>query len=487
MNSSDSHSAAGNEAIQQNRERRAGPLAGIKIIEIGSIGPGPFAAMMLADLGANVLRIERPTRGDPTQPNPVLGRGRAGVLRLDLKSQDGHAALMQLMRGADALIEGFRPGVMERLGLGPDTCLEQSPKLIYGRITGWGRHGTLADYAGHDINYIALTGALHAFGTAESGPIPPLNLVGDFGGGGMLLALGVVSALLECRVSGRGQVVDAAMIDGTALLMALIYGYRAMGRWNAPRAGNMFDGSAYYYRCYLCADHRWIAVGAIEPQFRRLFLESIGLGADYEKIIQARDDDPVVHERIAAIIRQHDRAHWQQVFEGTDACVTPVLSIDEAPTHPHSLQWGTFCHVNGNRPPHPRAALQPNTFEQAGTRASAFRYTATGMGTGVGAASKAGGLKRRLARLLGSIERIQRAVQRDHVGMARVGAECRPATMKLISLLSAPRPSPRLPEPFASSRHRSRSSSRAWPAAVAKTQPATLHRQGRSQPRSRCP
>lgn len=381
MDSSHSHSAAGDQAIPQDRERRAGPLAGIKIIEIGSIGPGPFAAMVLADLGANVLRIERTTRGNPTQPNPVLSRGRAGVLELDLKSQEGHKALMQLLQGADALIEGFRPGVMERFGLGPDACLEQNPKLVYGRITGWGRDGALANSAGHDINYIALTGALHAFGSAESGPIPPLNLVGDFGGGGMLLALGIVSALLECRVSGRGQVVDAAMIDGTALLMAMIYGYRAMGRWNAPRARNMFDGSAYYYRCYLCADHGWIAVGAIEPQFRTLFLEGIGLGTDRENIMQARDDDPVVHERIAAIIRQHDRAHWQQVFEGTDACVTPVLSMEEAPTHPHSREWGTFSHVNGivHPSPAPRFSRTPLSKPELGPPHSDTRLQEWGL------------------------------------------------------------------------------------------------------------
>jgi alpha-methylacyl-CoA racemase len=327
-------------------------LAGIKILEVSSIGPGPFAAMMLADMGANVLRIERAIR-DGRPFNPVLDRGRSGVLELDLKSSEGRAEVMQLVRQADALIEGFRPGVMERLGLGPNDCFEHNAKLVYGRITGWGRHGALAHTAGHDINYVALTGALHALGTEQSGPMPPLNLVGDFGGGGMLLALGIVSALLESRTSGRGQVVDAAMIDGTASLMAMIYGLRAIGQWNAPRAGNILDGSAYYYRCYLCADDRWIAVGAIEPTFRALFLEGIGLDAEMDTMTQARDDDPAVHARIEAIIRQHDRSHWQRVFEGTDACVTPVLSMEEAPMHPHNVAWGTFSRVNGIVHPRP--------------------------------------------------------------------------------------------------------------------------------------
>lgn len=330
-----------------------GPLSGIKVIELEGIGPGPFAAMVLADLGANVLRIERASGDGGIKPNPVLNRGRSGSLKMNLKSEKGRADLLGLLKRADALIEGFRPDVMERLGLGPEVCHSHNPKLIYGRVTGWGRHGPLAHSAGHDINYIALSGALHACGTAESGPIPPLNLVGDFGGGGLLLAFGIVSALLECRSSGLGQVVDAAMLDGASLLMSMMYGYRAMGRWTAPRAGNMFDGSAYYYRCYACADHQWIAVGAIEPRFRALFLEKLGLGAERESIMQAHDNDPQVHARIAAIVRAQDRSHWQQVFDGTDACVAPVLSMDEAAMHPHSREWGTFSLAGGITQPRP--------------------------------------------------------------------------------------------------------------------------------------
>jgi alpha-methylacyl-CoA racemase len=349
-----SPSGAGHDFAPTNSSnRRTGPLAGLKVLEIESIGPGPFAAMLLADLGASVLRIERAARSDAANPNPVLGRGRCGFLQLDLKSETGSAVLIGLLRYADALIEGFRPGVMERLGLGPEVCHSHNPKLIYGRVTGWGRHGPLACSAGHDINYIALSGALYACGTTQSGPLPPLNLIGDFAGGGLLLAFGMVSALLECRSSGLGQVVDTAMLDGASLMMSMIYGYRAMGRWTAPRAGNMFDGSAYYYRCYACADDNWIAVGAIEPQFRAIFLEKLGLSGDKDAIMRSADDDPRVHARIAAIVRGHDRSHWQRVFEGTDACVAPVLSMDEAWMHPHNQEWGTFSRVSGFTQPSP--------------------------------------------------------------------------------------------------------------------------------------
>jgi alpha-methylacyl-CoA racemase len=330
-----------------------GPLAGVMILEIEGIGPGPFAAMVLADLGANVLRVERADPSGPKQTNPVLSRGRAGTVQLDLKTNAGRSSLFALLERADALIEGFRPGVMERLGFGPDACHARNPKLVYGRITGWGRSGPMALTAGHDINYIALSGALYAFGTAESGPIPPLNLIGDFGGGGMLLALGIVSALLECRSSGRGQVVDAAMLDGAGLLMAMMYGYRAMGKWTVPRAGNLFDGSAYYYRCYRCADGEWVAVGAIESKFRRIFLDGLGLGDQIGAIMHAPDDDPQVHDRIAAVIGAHSRSHWQQVFDGTDACVSPVLSMDEVMQHPHNQHWGTFRVVDGVLQPSP--------------------------------------------------------------------------------------------------------------------------------------
>jgi len=367
------------ESTAEPAVRASGPLADIKVLEIESIGPGPFAAMVLADFGANVLRIGRRVSSRPR--NPVLSRGRAGTIALDLKEPAGRVALLELARQADVLIEGFRPGVMERLGLGPEPCLESNSRLVYGRITGWGRHGPLASSAGHDINYIALSGALHACGTAESGPVPPLNLVGDFGGGGMLLALGIVSALLDCRASGRGQVVDAAMLDGAGMLMAMMYGYRATGLWSAPRAGNIFDGSAYYYRCYQCADGRWVAVGAIESQFRKLFLQKLGLGDEEGSILQARDDDPAVHERIAGIFRAHDRDHWQRLFDGTDACVSPVLAMDEVLEHPQNREWGSFAAVDGITQPRsgPRFSRTPLADPQTGTRNAAARLAEWGL------------------------------------------------------------------------------------------------------------
>ena len=331
---------------------QGGPLAGLKILEIESIGPGPFAAMTLADMGANVLRIARPTRNPVNGRNPVLGRGRAGTLILDLKNPADVARLMALIGRADALIEGFRPDVMERLGLGPEMCLLRNPRLVYGRVTGWGRNGPLAMTAGHDINYIALSGALHACGTAESGPIAPLNLVGDFGGGGLMLAFGMVCALLECRASGRGQIVDTAMTDGAAALMAMIYGLRAQGRWPAARAGNILDGSAYFYTVYECADG-WMAVGAIETEFRLELLRLLGLGEDVAAIMLADANDPQVRRRLAEIFKTRSRAAWQEVFDGTDACVSPVLHMDEVLTHEQIAGRGSFGIVDGVLQPNP--------------------------------------------------------------------------------------------------------------------------------------
>jgi alpha-methylacyl-CoA racemase len=326
---------------------RRGPLAGIRVLEIESIGPGPFASMLLADLGANVLRIARPDASQRRTRNPVLERGRAGTLCLDLKAPADYESLLGLLERADALIEGFRPGVMERLKLGPLECLARNPRLVYGRITGWGRTGPLAKSAGHDINYIALSGALYACGTLESGPIPPLNLVGDFGGGGLLLALGMVSALFEMRTSGRGQVVDTAMVEGAGMLMSMIYGLRATGGWPAHRAGNILDGSAYYYRCYRCACGGWMAVGAIEPEFRRIFLQKLGLDADIASILSAADSDAVTHARLAAIFATHDRQHWERVFEASDACVSPVLDLEEIAGHPQNVASNGFQVLDG--------------------------------------------------------------------------------------------------------------------------------------------
>jgi alpha-methylacyl-CoA racemase len=349
---------------------RSGPLEGLKIIEIEGIGPGPFAAMTLADLGANVLRIARPTRAAVQNRNPVLARGRSGTLTLDLKNAADVRRLLTLIAGADALIEGFRPEVMERLGLGPEACLGRNPKLVYGRVTGWGRSGPLALTAGHDINYIALTGALHACGTAASGPIPPLNLVGDFGGGGLMLAFGVVCALLEARTSGRGQIVDAAMIDGASVLMAMIHGMRAQGRWPAERAGNILDGSAYFYTVYECADG-WMAVGAIELEFRLEMLRLLGLAEEASAIMRAEATDADVRRRLAAIFKTRTRAAWREVFDDTDACVSPVLHLDEVMGHEHNAARATFSTVDGVTQPNPAPrfsrtpAAAPGTMEAA--------------------------------------------------------------------------------------------------------------------------
>lgn len=336
------------------------PLHGVKVLEIESIGPGPFAAMILADLGANVLKVVRP--GPRPEPNPVLGRNRAGEITIDMKSDEGRAQLLELVKQTDVLIEGFRPGVMERLGVGPEECLSRNASLIYGRITGWGRDGPLAETAGHDINYISLSGALYPIGTAASGPIPPLNLVGDYGGGGLLLALGVTTALFQRSTSGEGQVVDAAMIDGAAMLMAPLYGLLANGRWKASRATNILDGSAYYYRCYQCSDGGWMSVGPLEPRFRRIMLELLGLENEAEQILNTQADDPNVHTQLENAFRQHTRNYWERIFEGSDACVAPVLSMAEVLNHPQNQQWRTFREIDGII--HPTPAPRFSSCEQ---------------------------------------------------------------------------------------------------------------------------
>jgi alpha-methylacyl-CoA racemase len=308
--------------------------------------------MMLADLGASVLRVARPSKL-PREPNPVLDRGRAGRVTLDLKSEEGRVRFLDLVAQADGLIEGYRPGVMERLGLGPEPCKGRNPRLVYGRVTGWGRSGPLAHTAGHDINYIALSGALHACGTAQSGPVVPLNLVGDFGGGGLMLAFGMVCAILESRSSGQGQVVDAAMVDGAAALMAMMYGMRATGRWPAARAGNLLDGSAFYYTCYACADGEWISVGALEEEFRRILFEKLGLASEADQLLRVPPNDSAMRQRFAEIFRTRSRAQWQQIFEGSDACVAPVLAMNEVLEHPHNEIWGSYRRIDGDIHPMP--------------------------------------------------------------------------------------------------------------------------------------
>lgn len=338
-----------------------GPLEGIRVVELAGIGPGPFCAMMLADMGAEVLRVDRAGAG--AKPDPIGNPGRCGItnrgrrsVAVDLKRPQGVEAVLRLVQGADALVEGFRPGVMERLGLGPEVCLARNPRLVFGRMTGWGQTGPLAPVAGHDINYIALTGALHAVGEPGRGPVPPLNLVGDFGGGGMLLAFGIACALLEARTSGQGQVVDAAMTEGTAALMAMVYGFKAMGEWRNQRGANIIDGGAHFYGTYECADGKWVAVGAIEPQFYALLLERAG-AADPALRTQDPAAWPDLRPRLAALFRTRTRTQWCELLEGTDACFAPVLDLDEAPAHPHNRAREAFVEVDGVVQPAPAPRL----------------------------------------------------------------------------------------------------------------------------------
>lgn len=333
-----------------------GPLRGIRIIEFAGLGPVPFSGMLLSDLGAEVVQINR----DAASPKANLfspdknipNRGRQ-IIRLDLKSPAGIAMALRLIESADALIEGFRPGVMERLGLGPEVCQARNPRLVYGRMTGWGQTGPLAHTAGHDINYLALSGALHAIGRAESGPTPPLNLIADYGGGAMLLIVGLLAALVEARGSGQGQVVDAAMADGSALLMAAIYSLKAMGYWTDQRESNFLDGGAHFYDTYQCADGKWLAVGPIEPHFYRILLEGCGVTDPDPRQQWHPKSWPTMKERLRAALRTRTRDEWCALFEGGDACVTPVLSMEEAPTHPHNQARQTFVEFAGLTQPAP--------------------------------------------------------------------------------------------------------------------------------------
>ena len=328
----------------------AGPLAGLKVLEFAGIGPGPFCAMALGDLGADVVRIAR-LDAEPDSRD-ILTRNRRTV-QLDLRVESAVRDAMALVKTADCLIEGFRPGVMERLGLGPGECLKVNPRLVYGRMTGWGQHGPLANAAGHDINYIAITGALHAIGRADDTPPPPLNYVGDFGGGGMLLAVGLLAAIHEASSSGCGQVVDAAMTDGSALLSACMYGLRASGKWGNQRGENLIDGGAHFYDTYACADGNFIAIGAIEPQFYAELRRLCGIDDPLfdEQMDEARW--PLLKLRLNDVFRTRTRQQWCEVLEGTDACFATVLDWDEAPLHPHNAARGTYLTLDGILQPAP--------------------------------------------------------------------------------------------------------------------------------------
>ncbi|MBI2526108.1 MAG: CoA transferase [Candidatus Rokubacteria bacterium] len=333
-----------------------GPLAGIKVVEIAGIGPGPFCAMMLADMGAEVLRVDRTAEadigfaGDPRKS--LLNRGRRSVA-IDLKRAAGIGAVKRLVAGADALIEGFRPGVMERLGLGPDECLAANPRLVYGRMTGWGQDGPMAHAAGHDINYIALSGVLHAIGRHGGPPVPPLNLVGDFGGGGMYLAFGVVCALLEAARSGRGQVVDVSMVDGSASLSTAVFGLRAMGIWSEERGDNVLDSGAPWYDVYETKDGRYVAIGSLEKRFYGELMRLTGLAADTPPKQWDRTQWPELRARLAATFKSKTREEWRAIMEGSDVCFAPVLSYSEALQHPHNRARGTFVEVDGIEQPAP--------------------------------------------------------------------------------------------------------------------------------------
>jgi alpha-methylacyl-CoA racemase len=334
----------------------SGPLEGVRVIELAGIGPGPFAAMMLADMGADVVRVDRAEKvsgGDPAQPPiDLLGRGRRSV-GVDLKHPEGAEVVLRLAEHSDVLIEGFRPGVMERLGIGPDQCMARNPRLVYGRMTGWGQEGPYAHAAGHDINYIALAGALDPIGRAGESPVPPLNLVGDFGGGGMLMAYGVVCALLEAGRSGQGQVVDAAMVDGSAVLTTFIHSLRAIGMWLDERGTNLLDTGAHFYDVYETADNRHISVGSIEPQFYAELRRLAGLDADEFAGQMDRSQWPALKERVAAVFRTKTRDEWCALMEGTDVCFAPVLTMAEAPDHPHNRERETFVEVAGVTQPAP--------------------------------------------------------------------------------------------------------------------------------------
>ncbi len=330
-----------------------GPLKGVKIIEVGGIGPGPFCGMMLSDMGAEIIRVDR--KGQQSRVGSqydILHRGRRSI-GVDLKKPEGVELLLKLVEQADALQEGFRPGVMEKLGLGPDVCLQRNPRLVYGRMTGWGQEGPISQAAGHDINYIAVTGALYSIGRPDQNPVPPLNLIGDFGGGGMLLAFGIACALFETQRSGKGQVIDAAMIDGAAALMAMFYGQRAAGLWTDQRGANFLDTGAHYYDTYETADGKWVSVGSIEPQFYALLLKHSGIDDPEFQEQNDRSKWPEFKKKIAEIFKTKTRDEWCEIMEGTDVCFGPVLTMGEAIEYPQNVARKTFVEIEGVPQPAP--------------------------------------------------------------------------------------------------------------------------------------
>jgi alpha-methylacyl-CoA racemase len=339
-----------------------GPLSGLKIVEFAGIGPGPFCGMLLSDLGADVVRVDRKGSGRAS-PADVTSRGRRSVA-LDLKSPDAIEAVLKLLESADGLIEGFRPGVMERLGLGPDVVLKRNPKLVFGRMTGWGQFGPYAKAAGHDMNYIAITGALHAIGTTEK-PVPPLNLVGDFGGGALYLAFGLMAGIIHARETGEGQVIDCAMSDGAASLMAMFYGFKGAGIWKDERRSNLLDGGAHFYDTYQCSDGKWISIGSIEPQFYALLLEKTGITDPQFANQMSPDEWPELKAKLADVLSKKTQAEWCAIMDATDICFAPVLTLDEAPNHAHNVARETFVTVEGvvQPAPAPRFSATPGAIQ----------------------------------------------------------------------------------------------------------------------------
>lgn len=344
----------------------SGPLTNVRVVEFAGIGPGPFCGMLLSDLGADVIRIDRPGDGKPGNSADVTGRGRRSI-GLDLKDSKHVEVAFSLIEKADGLIEGFRPGVMERLGLGPDEALRRNPKLVYGRMTGWGQTGPLSHAAGHDLNYIALTGALHAMGRKQERPSPPLNLVGDYGGGALYLAFGLCAGIIHARATGEGQVIDCAMTDGAASLASMFFGMRAMGFWTDDRESNLLDGGAHFYDTYECADGKWVSIGSIEPQFYTLLLEKADISDPAFQAQMDRAQWPELKAKLINIIKTKTRDEWCAIMEGTDVCFAPVLSMSEAPAHPHNKARDTFVEIDGviQPAPAPRFSRTPGQVQGA--------------------------------------------------------------------------------------------------------------------------
>ena len=341
-----------------------GPLSGVKIVEFAGIGPGPFCGMLLSDMGADVVRIDRAGKARPGNPTDVMSRGRRSIA-LNLKDEADRETALKLLEKADGLIEGFRPGVMERNGLGPDVVLARNPKLVFGRMTGWGQHGALSHSAGHDLNYIAITGALHAMGDGDGRPRPPLNLIGDYGGGALYLAMGLLAAIINVKNGGDGQVIDCAMSDGAASLATMFYGMRAMGLWSDDREANLLDGGAHFYDTYACADGKWVSIGSIEPQFYALLVEKAGLTDPDFQAQMDRSKWPELKAKLMAVLKTKTRDEWCEIMEGTDICFAPVLSMAEAPAYKHNTDRNTFETIDGvvQPGPAPRFSKTPGAIQ----------------------------------------------------------------------------------------------------------------------------